>query len=354
MVRSSDVKNMAFHPKYLLFGFTCFFLIIDPLASLETRAAEPHPNTWSIVALDERTGDVGAAAASCFPGPIVGLAALVPGNGVAVAQADFSLLNRNQVFEMLKLGIPAKGIVARVTSLKNDPQASTRQYGVVTITNDLVQVAGYTGSHTMAYADDRQRLDAAVSVQGNFLVGEEVIDDAMVAFQARDKGPLALPDRLMRALEAGSAAGGDLRCDQGIQQTASTAFIVVLLNDQEPFAAPFSDFSISNVEPMPWLLLSVTVERGGPNPIVELRRQYDVWRAINLPPCPTCDLQPIPVPPGITSPDQEGTKAIQDRSIFFLNIIKESLVVGIGSIAFCSLVLVIVAIVFVRKLHDTS
>lgn len=256
-------------------------------------------STWSIVAVDPATGMVGVAAASCVPFAIEALAALVPGRGAAATQAEFSLENRNTVFTLLKEGQAAAEIVATVTAPSNDAQAAGRQYGVVTLEAAGVEAVGFTGEGNMNWAGDQQNEAAGVSVQGNILAGEAVVSEALAAFTAADLGPVALPDRLMRALEAGSAQGGDSRCNRnGIQQTASTAFILVAQPDQPPYAAEKMGQNEFGQAGVPWLYLSVTERPGQANPLLELRRQYDAWRAEHLPACDTCTLAAVPVPPG--------------------------------------------------------
>jgi uncharacterized Ntn-hydrolase superfamily protein len=256
-------------------------LAIVVLGTTEDARPAPRGSTWSIVAVDPASGDMGVAAASCFPGPIDAIAALVPGKGVAAAQANFTLENRDRVFSLLRAGEPAGAIVAAVTNESADAGAAQRQYGVVTLHGESVQVAGFTGADTLAWAGDRQDLAAAVTVQGNILEGEAVVNDALTAFRL-DTGPL--PDRLLRALEAGSAAGGDRRCNwEDVQQTASAAFIMVARGEDAPFVVSQLGVSEPDAAGAPWLYLSVTEPPRGENPLGALRRNYDAWRAEHLP-----------------------------------------------------------------------
>lgn len=260
-------------------------------------------STWSIVAIDLETGEVGAAGASCVPVNATALAALVPGMGVAATQAEFSLENRDAVFTMLQEDLPAEEILEQMTVGSSDPRLALRQYGIVTFDGEEVQAVGFTGESNFSWAGDSQNSQLAVSIQGNMLESENVIGWSLEAFKAADFGPLSLPDRLMRALEAGSAAGGDKRCNNDdIQQTALSAFIAVLQADQPPFAAPFSESTELDGLDIPWLYAAVIEEPGGANPIVELRRQYNDWRESHLPPCPECAQNPIEVPVGETLP----------------------------------------------------
>ena len=89
--------------------------------------ALPASATWSIVAVDSATGDVGVALASCVPllhGD--GLAALVPRKGAAAIQAQFTLRNRNTVFQLLQEGSSAEyqqGLAKLAEDLKQSQPA---------------------------------------------------------------------------------------------------------------------------------------------------------------------------------------------------------------------------------------
>jgi hypothetical protein len=83
----------------------------------------------------------------------------------------------------------------------------------------------------------------------------------------------------MRAVEAGSIAGGDVRCNTAsIRQTAATAMIVVARGTDPPYATERIGMSDQGTPTAPWLAISVTVGRGEDNPLLELRRRYDQWR----------------------------------------------------------------------------
>lgn len=239
-------------------------------------------NTWSIVAADPATGEVGVAAASCVGEvPIDAIGMLVPGKGAAVAQAEINIDNRNAVFQLLQADTAAAEIVAAVARSEFDAVFQNRQYGVVTLDGKTAEAAAFTGQNNFAWAGDRQNLAHAVTVQGNLLEGETVVDAALQAFVA-EEGPF--PDRFMAALEAGSQAGGDARCNQeaaGIRQTASSALLMVARGDEPPFAVPAFGETAVGQPGTPWLYLSVAEPRFGANPVVELRRQYDAWRAAN-------------------------------------------------------------------------
>ncbi|MBI70239.1 MAG: hypothetical protein CME29_00730 [Gemmatimonadetes bacterium] len=246
--------------------------------------------TWSVVAVDPLSGDVGVASASCVPSFADALAALVPGKGAAATQASFDIDNRNVVYEAIKEGLNAEQVIARVTDPSVDKETDRRQYGVVTLSDGVVHTAGFTAPSregTTEGTDGIKRwagvmahAGMGVTVQGNTLVNEAVVADGLEAFGWEDPtGFNELSDRLMRALEAGSVAGGDVRCNnETTRQTAAMAFILVARGGDEPYATREIGMSDQGTSTAPWLAISVRGERGGDNPLLELRLKYDQWR----------------------------------------------------------------------------
>lgn len=246
-------------------------------------------NTWSVVGVDPVTGDVGVAMASCVANTLAdALAALVPGKGAAATQAGFDVGNRNRVFAALKEGVNAEEVIRRAADSTVDKNLNGRQYGVVTMRGGKVTTAGFTGKPMLAgdtargtrWAGVRANAARGVSVQGNTLVSEAVVANALAAYVWEDPtGFNKLPDRLMRAIEAGSIAGGDVRCNNdSTRQTAATAMIVVARGTDAPYATEKIGMSDQGTPAAPWLAISTTTAKGGDNPLLDLRRRYDVWR----------------------------------------------------------------------------
>jgi uncharacterized Ntn-hydrolase superfamily protein len=246
--------------------------------------------TWSVVAVDPKTGDVGVAVSSCVQSLGDAVAALVPGKGAAATQAGFDIKNRNKVFEALKAGLTAEQVIAQVTDPAWDSRTDSRQYGVLTMHNGFVRAAGFTTpvrQGTITGEDGVARFagvmadpSRGVSSQGNTLASYEVVQRPLDAYRWDDPaGFNKLPDRLIRALEAGSIAGGDVRCNQGnVRQTTSMAAILVARGGDPPYAAENIGMTDAGTPKAPWLNLSVLAKRGAENPLLELRRQYDNWR----------------------------------------------------------------------------
>jgi len=100
MNRDSLSKKSAF-----LISIATFLVLSLAVSITDTHSSlgqSLQTSTWTIVAVDETTGDVGVACASCVPDTHAdALAALVPGRGAAATQAQFALENRNIVFQLL-------------------------------------------------------------------------------------------------------------------------------------------------------------------------------------------------------------------------------------------------------------
>ena len=267
----------------LIFGTMLVVSGCSSGSSLE-QSKTMEMTTWSVVAVDPLSGDVGVASASCVPSFADALAALVPGKGAAATQASFDIDNRNVVYEAIKEGLNAEQVIARVTDPSVDQETDRRQYGVVTLSDGVVHTAGFTAPSregTTEGTDGIKRwagvmahAGMGVTVQGNTLVNEAVVADGLEAFGFNE-----LSDRLMRALEAGSVAGGDVRCNnETTRQTAAMAFILVARGGDEPYATREIGMSDQGTSTAPWLAISVRGERGGDNPLLELRLKYDQWR----------------------------------------------------------------------------
>lgn len=210
--------------------------------------------TWSIVAVDPATGEVGGASATCTPwaSAIIGV---VPGTGVIVTQAASNKLARYQGEVLLMAGVGPQEIIAAITDPRNDPTHARQQHGIATL-GSKPNAAGFTGTATAQTTGDLQ--GDGVSVQGNILAGGQVLSASLQAFEAADPS-LPLAERLLRALEAGSAEGGDRRCGK---QTAISAYLVVARPDDAPQRP-----SIRITAPLQY--------RGGDNAVEALREAFD-------------------------------------------------------------------------------
>ena len=180
------------------------------------RAAEPWPPvaTFSILGYDPETGEVGGAVQSRVFSVGNGVLWAEAGVGVIATQAIVDVSYGPQALALLRQGLSAAEVVAQVLADDPDPRPEDwakggRQFSVMTADGD---VATHTGPQASDWAG--QEIGTYVSAQGNILAGPEVVSEMVRAFQETE-GHLSL--RLLAALEAGQAAGGDQR---GMQSAA--------------------------------------------------------------------------------------------------------------------------------------
>src|SRR3989441_1675380 len=173
-----------------------------------TRA---RPSTFSIVAFDPKTKDLGAAVESKF----VAVGAVVPFAaarvGAVATQAYANTAYGRDALAMLKRGIAPKDVVKKLVT--EDKEAAQRQIGVVDARGPA---SSYTGKECFPWAG--HVVGRNFAAQGNILAGEEVLKALARAFEVTQGD---LPVRLLAALSAGQRAGGDKRGQQ------SAALLVV-------------------------------------------------------------------------------------------------------------------------------
>ncbi|MFZ5540683.1 MAG: DUF1028 domain-containing protein [Pseudomonadota bacterium] len=161
--------------------------------------------TWSIVARDPATGAFGVAVATRF----FAVGALCPhGEGGIGALCTQALINPTfgpRGIRLLREGVAAQMVVDAL--IASDPGRAARQLHVQ---DSAGRIAAYTGADCVPWCG--HALHAGFSVAGNMLAGPEVIAETARAYEAA--GELPFPRRLIAALKAGEAAGGDKRGKQ--------------------------------------------------------------------------------------------------------------------------------------------
>lgn len=231
--------------KYCFFLFFLSFLFQMTTAQVYNQQY-PLAHTYSIVARDPVTGEMGVAVQSHWF--LVGTTVSWAEAGVgAVATQSFS----NKSFgprglELLKQGLSAQQVLD--TLLSDDPGREVRQ---VAILDTKGGVATHTGKNCIRYADHIK--GEGYSVQSNMMLTDKVSRAMAQAFEKSAGKPLA--ERLVIALEAAQAAGGDIRGQQ------SAALLVVPAKS----------------EGKPWDERTVDLRvEDHPTPVKEIRRLYRV------------------------------------------------------------------------------
>lgn len=207
-----------------------FFILAGTLALGREAGA-----TWSIVAVDPETRQVGLVAATCNSA-IQFIAEAAPGAGVVAAQAETSFKGRDKARDWMTEGAGADEVLKRLS----DPalydgwfgsKFPDLQYGVATLGGaNGKPAAGFVGGDNLV-SWSGGKAGETWSVQGNTLRGETTIAAAAAAFEieADDTCRFTLAERLLRALEAGRDAGGDKRCPVGAP--AQSAILLLAKSD---------------------------------------------------------------------------------------------------------------------------
>ena len=203
------------------------------------------PVTYSIVARDQQTGELGVAVQSHWfgVGPLVPWAR--PGVGAVATQANARADYGPEALQLLAAGVSAPEALAQLTAA--DPGAAGRQVAIIDAAG---RTATHTGSAAIAFAGHVS--GDQVSCQANMMASESVWG-AMLEAYGTAAGPLA--SRLLAALDAAEQAGGDVRGRQ------SAALLVV------PAAGEWWHTSVS-----------LRVEDHA-EPLLELRRLFGLQRA---------------------------------------------------------------------------
>lgn len=212
--------------------------------------AELHFNTFSIAAVDPATGESGVAVTTRVACVGNGVPWVRAGVGAVATQANTRVEYGVELLELVAQGLSPEEALARATGA--DDQADRRQVGVIGVDGRSAQ---HTGSGTSPWAG--HRAGPHYVTQGNLLVGPRVLEAVARAFEASEGSPRNLGDRLVEALAAGQAAGGDAR--KGRAQSAA-----VVVADPRPGVSRRPDGITVNIH---------VCEH--PEPVAELRRIYD-------------------------------------------------------------------------------
>lgn len=224
-------------------------------------------DTFSIVAVDPETGEIGAAGASCvdlFQFEIDRadfLSEIVPGVGAVNTQAYYNTENQDLANRFLKMGLEAPEIVTELESNDVEGRPQFRQYGVVTLEDGTASASAYTGDSTNAWTG--HRIGPNYAIQGNILFGAAVLDSMEARFN-RAEGDLA--DKLMAAMQGANVIGADSRCEPNGTSSLFAFLKVAHPNDEEGH---------------PSFMVNVITHDGDRNePIDLLQKQFEQAKAL--------------------------------------------------------------------------
>ena len=232
--------------KNMTFRFAVLALIAPGIAA--AQSLRRPVNTYSIVARDAETGQLGVAVQSHWfsVGPLVPFAEA--GVGAVATQSFIEVSYGPLGLELMAMGRTAPEALRALVS--TDADEAVRQVAMVDVNGN---VAAHTGSNAIYAAG--HRTGEAYSVQANLMENPTVWDAMAVAYENAD-GDLA--ERMLQALEAAEAEGGDIR---GRQSAA------ILIVRAESTGKPWED-----------RIFDLRVE-DHPDPVGELRRLVQLQRA---------------------------------------------------------------------------
>ena len=227
---------------------TAFIFAVLPPVAAHAQAPPHRPvSTYSIVAVDSATGQIGAAVQSHWfsVGSVVTWAE--PGVGAVATQAFIDPAYGPRGLHLMRSGLSAPAALAAL--LRADADSQVRQVAMI---DPAGHAAAHTGSRNVPAAG--QHVGHGYSVQANTMRNERVWPAMARAFET---APGDLASRLLAALDAAEAAGGDIRGRQ------STALIVVSGNRSDH----------------PWQRIFDLRVEDHPDPLGELRRLLNMARA---------------------------------------------------------------------------
>jgi uncharacterized Ntn-hydrolase superfamily protein len=229
------------------------------VAVVQARVAAQ--DTFSIVAVDTLTGEVGSAGASCVGSSLGGVGAyilsdVIEGVGAIHTQASYLAANQTTARQRMLMGDSPQQIIDWMVTHDAQNNPTIRQYGVIDVRR-RGESAAYTGVNCTNYKNHAAATGYAV--QGNILSGQAIIDTIKNTF-LRTPGPLA--DRLMKALEAAMIIGADTRCASRGTSSQSSFIRVVRIGDGN----------------RSYLLHVVPDSPVGVDPIGLLRTKFNQWK----------------------------------------------------------------------------
>ena len=196
------------------------------------------PNdTFSIVAVDTLTGQIGSAGASCIQGSII-ISDIHPGLGAIHTQSYWNASNQDSASSLMEQGYEPQDIIDWLVEndAQNDP--TIRQYGIV----DLLEggrSAAFTGENCIDFKG--HKIGDTYAIQGNILLGQSILDDMEEAFLTQYG---TFEEKLMASLMAANVVGADTRCTPYGTPSISAFIRVSDPNDYE--GQLFMDINVNN------------------------------------------------------------------------------------------------------------
>ncbi|MGB0171525.1 MAG: DUF1028 domain-containing protein [Flavobacteriales bacterium] len=234
--------------------FSLFFLACTSAAAQDT---------FSIVAVDLATGQVGSAGATCLDdnqiaGGAVIISDVIPDVGAIHTQSYWIPANQNAAHDqVVDNGLSPEELMAWLEDNDAENNPAVRQYGMADLVTGSARAAAFTGDNCFDWKG--HIVGENYAIQGNILLGEEILTQMEAGFLETD-GTLA--ERLMASLQGANVAGADTRClDEGV--SSRSAFLRVAYPGDNPDALTLD--------------LVVSLTPFGVEPIDVLQEEFNAW-----------------------------------------------------------------------------
>lgn len=224
-------------------------LLLSNAFAQHTKEREPFAHTFSIVARDEKTGEIAVGVQSHWFGVGTVVSWAEAGVGAVATQSFVNVSFGTRGLQLLKAGLTPQQAVDSL--LSDDNGREVRQLAIIDTNGNT---ATYTGKNCIQFADHKN--GQHFSVQANMMLNDKVIPAMEKAWNIN--AGKELPERVVEVLKAAQLAGGDIRGKQ-----SASLLVVKPRSSGKIWEDRYIDLRVDD----------------HPNPIVELSRLLKVFRA---------------------------------------------------------------------------
>jgi uncharacterized Ntn-hydrolase superfamily protein len=235
------------------------FLIILLFASRFLGAQD----TFSIVAIDTITGEIGSAGASCIDdsqieGGALIISDVIPGRGAIHTQSYWNATNQQNAHDRMVEGMSPQEIIDWLSTHDAGNNPAVRQYGIVDFDSlGHARSAGFTGANCMNYKN--HIAGPNYCIQGNILLGQMILDSIEARFLSTE-GSFA--EKMMAALQGANVVGADTRCTNN--GTSSLSAFIRVARPEDPIGGFYCDLNVPSLPE-------------GMEPIDSLQTLFNAW-----------------------------------------------------------------------------
>jgi uncharacterized Ntn-hydrolase superfamily protein len=220
-------------------------------------------DTFSIVAVDTLTGEIGSAGASCIDdsqieGGAIIISDVIPGRGAIHTQSYWNSTNQQNAHNRMMEGMSPQEIIQWLATHDAQNNPAVRQYGVVDFDSaGHARSAGYTGTNCLNYKNHIEGPNYCI--QGNILLGQMILDSIESRFLSTE-GTFA--EKMMAALQGANVVGADTRCTEN--GTSSLSAFIRIARPGDTTGSFYCDLNVPEVPE-------------GMEPIDSLQTLFNAW-----------------------------------------------------------------------------